>query len=124
MNESQREASKELRAMSSAAAADWVISNHPKDGCFFISKRSWRVDDQYKLAYHFLSSIPHASDNCYVQLLSVMSVSNFLKVIESQLERSKSSIDLLSYYVLPALENAGKTEKDNYLIKSFRQKLQ
>ena len=52
-----------------------------------------------------------------------MSVKNFLMVVETIICDKKDDIGLLSYYIFPALNNAGKSEKDKELIESFKQNL-
>ena len=123
MNDYQKEASIKLRSMTSKEAANWIITNHSDDGCFFVSKRSWLVEDQLILAKHFLRNIPHATGRCYENLLSVMSVKNFMKVVEMYPCDIKEENDLLSYYIFPALSNAEKSDKDKKIIERFKQGL-
>jgi hypothetical protein len=124
MNEAQRRNINLLRSMESSEATDWLLENHPKDGCIYIAKRSWKKGDQTRLAEHFLSTIPHASAICYEALLSVMSVAWFSGIVEKLIPEKESDRDLLKYYLLPALTKAAKTDKDNSAIIQLKSALQ
>ena len=123
MNEAQRRNIDLLRSMESSEAADWLLENHPKDGCIYIAKRSWKKGDQIRLAEHFLSTIPHASAICYEALLSIMSVVRFSNVVEGLMPEKASDRDLLKYYLLPALTKAAKTDEDNFAILQLKNEL-
>jgi len=124
MNEAQRRNVDLLRSMDSSEATDWILENHPKDGCIYITKRSWNKDDQTRLAEHFLITIPHASAICYEALLSVMSITRFSSVVEKLMPEKAADRDLLKYYLLPALRKAAKTDKDHSAIVELKSELQ
>ena len=119
MNTEDRNTIKYLRDLSSPEAASWLITNHPSDGCRFVSKRSWDKKEHALLADHFLQSIPHASNHCYRALLSVMSVPTFYKSLQKHLPVSKTDGELLSYYIVRELNLASKTEIDNDIVTNF-----
>lgn len=120
MNEKQHKIISELREMESSEAAEWLIKTHPKDGCIYISKVSWRKPDQLVLANHFLSYIPHTSGRCYAQLLAIMSLPKFVAVLEKYIPKNNQDKDLLSYCLLPCLNKAAKTEKDHLAIQRIQ----
>jgi phosphoglycerol transferase MdoB-like AlkP superfamily enzyme len=106
--------------MSSEAAAKWLVQEHASDGCIFLNTRSWEVSDQMFLASHFLRNIPHASSICYENLLSFMSINNFLRIVASKLDGlNEKDLGLLRYYIVPALDAETKSEKHNILIQQF-----
>ena len=78
MDELQREECDLLRGMDSSEAVEWLLNNYPDNGCFYISKRTWKKADQVRLADHFLKTVPHASSVCYVALITAMGVSKFI----------------------------------------------
>jgi hypothetical protein len=124
MNEAQRSNCNLLRSMESSEAAEWLLRNHPQDGCIYIAKRSWRKDDQVRLAEHFLSSIPHASSICYEALLSIMSIPRFVGIVEKLIPEDASGRELLNYHLMPACVKAVKTDKDQSVITHLKSKLQ
>jgi hypothetical protein len=112
MDETQRKNCEIIRNMSSSDAADWLLTNHPNDGCFYVAKRTWKKQEQIRLANHFLSRIPHATDRCYEALLSVMALPRFVEVVEANLPEESSKKNLLEYYLLPALNKFVKSPTD------------
>lgn len=122
MDESQRENCKLLRDMGSPEAADWLLTNYPKDGCFYIAKRSWKKSEQLRLAEHFLKTAPHASATCYDALLTIMSITNFLSVLEKYIPENSARKELLRYYLAPSLNKAASSERDKETIAYFMSK--
>lgn len=120
MNATQTEAIEKLRKMESAEAVDWLLKHHPKEGCFYISKRTWRKQDQLRLAEHFLSSVPHASAVCYESLLSVMALPKFVGVLKKYIPQNAADKELLEYYLYPTLDKYAKNDNDRLAIAAIR----
>ena len=119
MNKDQRENCEILRSMSSSQALEWLASSDRQDRSTYINCRSWEKKDHQRLAELFLSNIPHASGRTYDQLLSIMSISSFVKVIREHVPDSESKRDLLAYYLVPALQKHTKNERDDNIVKVF-----
>jgi hypothetical protein len=115
MNLEKRKNYEILRSMNSSEAADWLLETYrPKDLCTYVAKRSWKKAEQVRIAEYFLSSIPHATDRCYEALLSVMSVTTFVRVAEKYVRNAdKSDYDLISYYMPRTIKKHCKTPKDH-----------
>lgn len=115
----------ELGQMTSAQAADWLISTYPVDqpeygdAVTLIPHRSWKRSDQLRLARHYLQKIPFASARPYEVFASFMSFELFVGAIREQLPSSRADIDLLLYHLSPVLKKAAKTEADYELLRSF-----
>ena len=124
MDEIQREICEKLRSMESSQAAQWLIENHREDGCVYLSKRTWKKEDQILLAEHFLKSVPHASAICYEALLTIMALSRFVGVLKKYIPQNRSDKELLKYYIYPALEKHAKTENDRHSINQIRSAIQ
>ncbi|MCG8516674.1 MAG: hypothetical protein MI794_01625 [Pseudomonadales bacterium] len=120
MDQAARDKIEAIRAMESSSAADWLIENQQRNGCAYISKRTWKKEDQIKLAAHYLESIPHASGRCYESLLTVMPVQRFVTVLRTYLPVGAKDIDLLCYCLYPALEKFSKTDKDKAIIAELK----
>ncbi|MBV8659126.1 MAG: hypothetical protein JO142_15000 [Burkholderiales bacterium] len=85
-----------LDAYSQASETWW-------DALAIIPHLSWKRNDQIRLAQHFLCKLPFASAAPYETFLSFMSISTFLRVIKDLLPTRKDQLELLAYYITPAL---------------------
>jgi hypothetical protein len=125
MDSKTRRMAKELRGMSSANAATWIMDHYRlgEDGwgqaIILISKRSWSRPDQVRLAKYYLAGIPYASERAYSVFAEIMGVRRLLNAISDFLPYDPSRIELLLYYLVPALTQAAKSEKDHMLIADF-----
>ena len=125
MNERLKSLSEKLRGMTSQEAADWLLDNYdihsPNVGDVYtlVQHRSWRRKDQRRLAKKYLSNLPHASDRGYRAFLSFMAIPVFLDVLGNCCSLSRSEIDLLLYYLLPALHKNAKNASDKREISKF-----
>ena len=125
MDKKLRDFAKSLRRMESEDAADWLLSHHPNGtpgagwAVSAIAHRSWKRADQVRLATHYLSNLPHASDRAYRIFASFMTIPRFLKVIESHLPVAENRADLLFYYLIPTLRDAARTDCDREAIRRF-----
>ena len=109
MDDNQRKLCAFIRALSSAEAATWIIDQYPLHSVDFgeafilMPHRSWRREDQIKLANHYLKGIPFASERVYEAFLSFMSVPVFTRIVKNNLPDNKSDLSLLTYYLKPLL---------------------
>ena len=125
MSPEQRKISKYLRGLSSFEAAEWLLEKYNREtnekyGEVFavLPHRSWKRQDQIKLADHYLSHLPHATGRVYKIFLSFMSVPVFIDIIKRNLPE-KDGYDLLIYYLEPILWKHAKTDKDRKLVDEF-----
>lgn len=119
MHKNDIEKAQLLRSLTAEQAASWLLENEPEN-CKLINVRSWPVTQQVVLGKNYLKSIPHSSAICYEALLSIMSISTFLKSINQYLPIESSNYDLLKYCLFPALDNFSRNAKDERLIKNFK----
>ncbi|WP_369990755.1 hypothetical protein [Pseudomonas xanthosomatis] len=125
MDVRQKEQVADLLKMSSEQAAEWLISTYPiseqgyGEGMVLIPHRSWKGNDQLKLARHYMQKIPFASERGYKVFSSFMSVSSFLGCIREQLPLAQQKQELLLYHLVPVLVAMAKNDKDVDMIKAF-----
>lgn len=111
--------------MTSERAASWLIETYPLenlgwgDAMTLAAHRSWKTADQMRLANFYLRELPHASEKAYETFLSFMSVRLFLGVIKGYLPALRADLDLLLYYLIPALKQATKGEADQKSVEEF-----
>jgi hypothetical protein len=112
MDAPTRQLCKELRQASSHDAADRLLNDASiRTPLVVIGHRSWKREDQMRLAHRFLAHLPHASPIAYEAFLSFMSVGTFLTAIEEHLPVAKGREDLLWYYLRPSLDAAAKSNR-------------
>lgn len=120
MNQYSKDNIETIRAMDSSSAADWLIENLQGNGCIYVAKRTWKKEDQIKLAGYYLKSIPHASGICYESLLTIMPIRRFISVLKDYLPTKQNDIALLCYYLYPALEKHVKNDKDKAIVADLK----
>jgi hypothetical protein len=119
----------ELRAMTSADAADWLLENcalgseQLGDAFLFIPKLSWRRSDQARLAEHYLSKMQFASGVPYEVFARIMPLRKLVDVIERLLPESETNKDLLRYFLAPILEKAAKSDSDREALQALLHKI-
>lgn len=131
MDDQQRRILKDLRAMSSSDAAQWLVRRktelekvQPLDREIgrlvrLLPHLNWQKSDHVLIAECFLSNLPHANSLAYTSLLQFMSVSTFLKGVIANLPIRKDGLELFRYYLVPALNAAIKSEKDKSEVAEF-----
>ncbi|MCM2565250.1 MULTISPECIES: hypothetical protein [Janthinobacterium] len=114
-----------LRKIPTDEAVDWLLLNYSVENPDYwkalqiIPHLSWRRGDQIRLAKHYLKKIPFANGKVYDIFLSIMSFKVFIKVMEEKLPIKGENIELLLYYLIPALERYAKTDDEYELLHSF-----
>ncbi|QVM93258.1 hypothetical protein JYG34_09685 [Pseudomonas entomophila] len=125
MEVTQRSQRRQLAQMSSAQAADWLLSTYPiespdwGEGLFLIPHRSWKKSDQLRLARHYLQKVPYASQRGYQVFASFMSVASLLGCIREQLPLNHPDLELLLYHLQPTLAAMAKHGKDAERVAEF-----
>ena len=100
----------EFRKLSSEDARKWVESFCPPDsedlGPAFeiIGKRSWKKQDQIKLARCYFTKRPFAASKPYEQFLNMMSIDSFFKVMQEKVPDDLERRKLLYYQLETALK--------------------
>ncbi|MGU7783245.1 hypothetical protein [Burkholderia sp. PU8-34] len=114
-----------LRGMGPGEASDWVLENFPSDdpsyGVVFdiIPKISWRRGDQEKLARYYLKGMPFANDRAYVALSKIMPIDRFIRIAGECMPKSGEDIELVLYYLIPALSEVAKSDSDRARLDNF-----
>lgn len=112
----------ELRQKESADAASWLMKNcsieseNSGDAFLLIPRLSWKRSDQRKLAQHYLSRIPYASQKPYEVFASIMSIKTLVEVIEGLMPTNAADRDLLKYHLAPVLRDSAKSDEDRALV--------
>lgn len=119
---------KQLRRMTSAEAANFLMSKaeayQDKDRTFvrYVKCRSWKVCDQVRLVRFFLDKKPFASEKPYDYFLSVMSVKNFIKIL-NELDPELLDNDLFKYYIRQSLMKINISGSEADARKGFLEKI-
>ncbi|TNF80348.1 hypothetical protein FGE05_21500 [Pseudomonas sp. ICMP22404] len=122
MDARQRALCKELRKMSSAQAADWLIGAYPLDSddwgeaMVLLPHRSWGKTEQHQLADHFFKKLPFSGYRGYESFASIMSIASLIGCIEKALSDDAARRELLLYYLIPVLNRAAKSDPDRKMI--------
>jgi len=130
MDKRIRDESQKLRQLSSENAATWLLDTYPATGAEtgiaikLIAHRSWKREDQMRLAEHYLESLPHASGVGYEAFSKIMSVKNLINVLRKYLHTKTRSIDTLRYYLEPVLRTSAKNASDEKLVEQFISELE
>src|SRR5688572_13161202 len=125
MNEQQRRECEKLRALTSAEAATYLLETYPAEGPFpleaiaFLPHRSWKRNDQLRLARHYLRRLPFANARPYEAFASIMSLPLLVRILEEFAPDDHGKRDLFLYYVTRVLWHRAHTAKDRTLVESF-----
>lgn len=131
MNKKDLKINEYVRALDSGEAADWVMDNYPVGsdlsgkGILIICCRTWKKKDQSRLANYYMSNKPYAHSRFYESFLKVMSIRNFINILEKKLPLNDKDLRMLAYCVIPVLKKycrkGGESEKK--LVESFIEKI-
>jgi hypothetical protein len=125
-----RQAAAELRSKSSAEAADWLLAHHPVESAdagkaiVLLEHLSFERRDARRLAEHYLSKLPHASDRAYRVFVRLLPLNVFLCVIRGHLPIGQQRRDLLLYYLEPVLRERVFSSESEQAVQSFLAALQ
>ena len=99
--------------MTSEEACDWLMARHPTSPQI-VDHRSWAPREQNRLLHFYtFGKLPHAAGWGYEKLLKITSVQRFARAIEVALPDIEASrMDLLAYYLFPALRDRARTPKE------------
>jgi hypothetical protein len=117
--------SKDLRKKSSKDAADWLIEKFPTDceeygvAITLMTHRSWKREDQVRLAKYYLRKLPFSSSKVYEAFITFMQLERFLKVIREYLPDNEADRNLLAYHLNPVLKKHAKSDKEQEIVKVF-----
>jgi hypothetical protein len=125
MDNRMRLLSEELRNKSSSDAADWLIEKFPTDceeygdAIALMMHRSWKREDQVRLAKYYLRKQPFSSSKVYESFAAFMRLDRFLKVVREYLPNDEADRNLLVYHLGPVLKKYAKTDKEKEIVKMF-----
>ncbi|TBU86517.1 hypothetical protein [Phytopseudomonas dryadis] len=129
MNEQLRALSARISKMESAEAADWLMHEYPIESASYgealllLPHRSWKRNDQKRLAKYYFEKLPFASSRGYEAFTAFMSVRLMLDCMRDCLPKQKDQIDLLLYNAIPPLRRAAKNDADRQLIGEFEKEI-
>ena len=125
MDRKLQETGLELRAMESGQAASWLIKSYPLnnpgygDAFQLLKARSWKRNDQLRLARYYLQKAPFASEKPYEIFISFMSIKLFILVPREFPPKSKADADLLIYHLRPVLQKVAKTAEQREIVNAL-----
>lgn len=128
MDERTRAIARELRNLSSEAAADWLLEHYPPGsscGTAFavMPHRSWTRTDQKRLARAYLRRVPFASARPYEVFASFMSIGVLIEIFEENRLAASRDLDLFLYHIEPVLRKAARTAADRERASGFVERL-
>ncbi|WP_157969779.1 hypothetical protein [Pseudomonas huaxiensis] len=125
MNEKQRLECSQISDMSSEQAAEWIMNRYPLhssdygEAFILIPHRSWSRSEQRKLANYYLRKIPFAGGRSYESLASIMPARVLLVEVYKYLPDNKLDLELLIYYLTPALLKCARADQDVQAVEDF-----
>lgn len=130
MDAATRQELDDLRKLPSHEAADPILERYPLDSSLWgstitlIERLSGKIPDQARLAECYFSRLPHAGDRGYSVFLDVMQLERVLAVIERHWPQNAADVDLLLYYLQPALKKASTNDRHATLVVEWLQKIE
>lgn len=112
MNERERVLCERLRAMESAEAAEWLISEYPMgsknwgEALVLIPYRSWGKPEQWSLAQHYFGKVLYANAKPYEVFAQSMPPSRMAQVLDEFIPPSEPDKQLLLYHLYKVLANS------------------
>lgn len=119
----------QIKKMPSDAAATFLMKIFPVDGPNYgdafkmMAHRSWRRDDQVRLARYYLKKMPFATSKPYEVFASFMSIKTLMSVVKEAMPTNPSDRELVVYYVAPVLKKNIKSEADRNSVNEFLSEL-
>lgn len=120
---------KKLKGLSSEEAAAWLMETYPYDSTDYgqaiklLAHKSWKKQDQVRLAKYYFNKIPFSNSKPYEVFTSFMSLDNFINAIREHLPKEESDMNLLKYHLGPVLRKAAKTDSSHELVEQFLNEL-
>ena len=117
-----------LRRLESAEAADYVLRTYPLEALQWgraldlIAHRSWKREDQIRLAEHYLSRIPYASARPYEVFASLLSFADFASIIQRHWPKAECDNGLLCYHLAPLVKRYVEAGADRKLAEELLKK--
>ncbi|MGK5061961.1 hypothetical protein [Janthinobacterium sp. LB3P112] len=114
-----------LKGLASEDAASYLMEIFPiesenySEAFKVMAHRSWKKNDQLRLARFYLRKIPFANSKPYEVFASFMSLPNLISVVKEAISNKPDDSDLIVYYVAPVLKDSIKTDKDRSLVEKF-----
>lgn len=115
----------QLVSMSSDQAADWLITKYPIESAdwgealLLIPHRTWKHSDQKRLAKYYFKKLPFSGPRGYESFAAIMSIKLLLGCVAEAIPTEASRVELLLYYLIPALTGAAKIDSGRQLIRDF-----
>ncbi|NIJ63431.1 hypothetical protein FHR20_000362 [Sphingomonas leidyi] len=108
MDEIMRGHAAELREMSSARAADWLLQRYPRGGeaIILLEHISLRKGDYRRLAEQYLAGPSHAHDRAYRLFRDRLGLTRLIRILGETQGRDSRDADLLAYHLRPMLRGA------------------
>ena len=125
MDERQRALCAQLVKMSSDQAADWLMDKYPIESAdwgeamLLIPHRTWKRSDQKRLAQYYFRRLPFSGPRGYESFAAIMSIKLLVGCVTEAVPAEASRVELLLYYLIPALNRAAKNDLDRQLITDF-----
>lgn len=125
MDERLRALCRELARMSSAQAANWLMSEYPLstanwgEALLLMPHRSWKRSEQKILARYYFKKIPFAQAKGYETFASFMSIPLLLECLMCHLPMAPEKNGLFIYHVAPVLKEAARNEVDHRMVIEF-----
>ena len=107
----------DLRRQSSGEIADWLINRYPLvsinwgKALLLLDHLSVEKQDARRLANHYLSQLPYASDHVYRIFTKLLGPDELVKIIRDFVPSEQKRRDLLRYHLSPILRGAARSSE-------------
>lgn len=114
-----------LKGLASEDAASLLMETFPiesenySEAFKIMAHRSWKKNDQLRLARFYLRKTPFANSKPYEVFASFMSLPTLISVVKEAISNKPDDRQFIIYHVAPVLKKNIKTEKDRGLVDSF-----
>lgn len=124
MDQRLRDLAVQLRNTPSSEAVDWLLTHYPLEveswgeALALIGHSSFSKIDARRLAVHYLSQAPYASDRAYKVFAKLLGLHDILSILSEVVPESHPRRDLLLYHLRPLLDSAAN-DRDRAAASAF-----
>lgn len=121
----QNQIETKLKGLASEDAANFLMETFPIEATNYseafkvMAHRSWKKNDQLRLARFYFRKTPFVSSKPYEVFASFMSLPTLISVVKEAISNKPNDRQFIVYHVTPVLKKNIKTEKDRNLVDRF-----
>jgi len=126
MNAEMRRLTADLGKRSSSEITEWLLARYPVGSAdwgtalLLLDHVSVNKVHAKRLAEHYLSRIPYASDRPYRLFAKLLPLDDLIKILRQHLPAKRRDLDLLIYHVGPLIrEGAGTVRREREMYEAL-----